>query len=108
VLWLALVVGYIAVLVSGGANLDAQVVRWRVPLIAIQALVGVMAAAAAVAWLTKREELGLDLGIGGFLVSLVALQTLYFYLSQFSALASTLIQVVFVQILYAYRRWYLR
>jgi hypothetical protein len=37
---------------------------------------------------------------------LVGLQTLYFYLSQFSALTTTLIQFVFLLILFAYRRWY--
>ena len=37
---------------------------------------------------------------------LVGLQTLYFYLSQFSALTTSLIQFVFLLILLAYRRWY--
>jgi hypothetical protein len=39
---------------------------------------------------------------------LVALQTLYFYLSQFSAITATLLQLVFLLALLAYRRWYLR
>jgi presenilin-like A22 family membrane protease len=56
----------------------------------------------------RREDLGLKLAISGFLLSLVALQTLYFYLSQFSAITATLLQLAFLQILLAYRRWYLR
>jgi len=38
---------------------------------------------------------------------LVALQTLYFYLSQFAAITATLLQLAFLQILLTYRRWYL-
>jgi hypothetical protein len=62
---------------------------------------------AVLAWLTRNEELGLQFAISGFLLSLVTLQTLYFYLSQFSALTATLLQLAFLQILFAYRRWYL-
>ena len=58
-------------------------------------------------WLAGSEELGLRLAVSGFLLSLVALQTLYFYLSQFSAITATLLQLAFLLILLAYRRWYL-
>jgi type III secretory pathway component EscS len=108
ILWVALAVGYIVILVQAGANLDSQVVQWRVPLMVIQALVGTLMIVALVAWLTRKEELGLKLGAGGFLLSLVALQTLYFYLSQFSAITATLLQLAFLWILVTYRRWYLR
>jgi len=47
------------------------------------------------------------LGVGGYLLSLVALRLLYFYLSQFSAITATLLQLTILQILFAYRRWYL-
>jgi hypothetical protein len=107
ILWLALTIGYIVILVQGGAHLDSQVVQWRGPLVAVQALVGALMIVAVVAWLAGKEELGLKLGVSGFLLSLVALQTLYFYLSQFSALTATLLQLAFLQILLAYRRWYM-
>jgi hypothetical protein len=61
---------------------------------------------AALLWITKKEELGLKFGVSGFLISLVALQLLYFYLSQFSALTATLLQLAFLLVLFAYRRWY--
>jgi multisubunit Na+/H+ antiporter MnhE subunit len=64
--------------------------------------------AAVVAWLTGKEDLGLKLAVSGFLLSLVALQTLYFYLSQFSAITATLLQLAFLLVLLAYRRGYLR
>jgi len=107
ILWVVFVIGYIAILAQGGANLDSQVVQWRGPLIVIQAMIGGLMIVAVLAWLARNEERGLRLGISGFLLSLVALQTLYFYLSQFSAITVTLLQLAFLQILFAYRRWYL-
>jgi hypothetical protein len=47
------------------------------------------------------------LGVGGYLLSLVALQLLYFYLSQFSAITATLLQLAILQNLFAYHRWHL-
>jgi hypothetical protein len=108
ILWVAFAIGYIVILAQGGANLDSQVVQWREPLMGIQALVSVLMIVAVLAWLAGKEELGLKLAISGFLLSLVALQSLYFYLSQFSALTATLLQLAFLQILLAYRRWYLQ
>jgi hypothetical protein len=107
ILWVIVVAGFIAVLVLDISTLDSQVEQWRNPLLIIQALVGVLMIAALIQWLTRKEGRGLQFAIYGFLLSLVALQTLYFYLSQFSALSATLVQVAFLQILFAYRRWYL-
>jgi hypothetical protein len=106
ILWVAFVIGYVAVLILGGSNLDNQVVQWRSPLIAVQTVIGGLMIVAVVAWLTGNEERGLRFGIYGFLLSLVALQLLYFYLSQFSAITATLLQLGFLAILLAYRRWY--
>jgi hypothetical protein len=106
ILWLAFVVGFVLVLLQGNPNLDYQVAQWKIPLIIIQALIGVLMILALIAWLSGREKNGLNFAVAGFLLSLVALQTLYFYLSQFSALTTTLIQFVFLLILLAYRRWY--
>ena len=107
ILWLIFVIGFIAVLFQGSVNLDSQILQWRDALIVIQVMIGILMVAAIIAWLTSNEELGLNLAIAGFLLSLVALQTLYFYLSQFSALSTTLLQLVFLLILLAYRGWYL-
>jgi len=78
-LWVAFTIGYILVLIRGDTNIASQVLRWRVPLVAIQAVIGSMMIAALFAWLTKREERGLRCAVSGFLLSLVALQSLYFY-----------------------------
>ncbi|UCD42379.1 MAG: hypothetical protein JSV69_01795, partial [Chloroflexota bacterium] len=107
ILWLAFVVGFIVVLLQEIPNLDLQVSQWKIPLIIIQALIGVLMIFALIAWLSGREKTGLNFVVVGFLLSLVALQTLYFYLSQFSALTTTLIQFTFLLIMLAYSRWYL-
>lgn len=107
ILWVIFAIAYIFVLVQGDANLNIQVLQWRSALIVIQVAVSCLMIAALQAWLSKNEERGLKFGIWGFLLSLVALQTLYFYLSQFSAITSTLVQFAFLQILLAYRRYYL-
>jgi hypothetical protein len=107
ILWVMFVIGYIVVMALG-TNLDSQIVQWRVPLIAMQIVIGGLMIIAVVAWLRRNEERGLAFAVGGFLLSLVALQLLYFYLSQFSAITATLLQLAFLQILLAYNRWYLR
>jgi len=106
VLWVAFVIGYI-VTMAIGTDLDSRILRWRVPLIAIQGAVGGLMIIAVVAWLRRNEKRGLTFAVNGFLLSLVALQLLYFYLTQFAAISATLIQLAFLQVLYAYRRWYL-
>jgi hypothetical protein len=105
--WLILVVGYISVIIRGGTNIEPQVLQWRVPLIGIQVAVGIFMVVAVFFWLSKREEQGLKFGVSGFLISLVALQLLYFYLSQFSAITATLLQLTILGVMFTYRRWYL-
>jgi hypothetical protein len=107
VLWVLFVIGFIAILLLDWPSLDPQIVQWRNVLIAIQVVIGGLMIVALLAWLTRNEERGLRFAVYGFLLSLVALQLLYFYLSQFSALTATLLQLAFLQILLTYRRWYL-
>jgi uncharacterized membrane protein YsdA (DUF1294 family) len=107
IVWVIIVVGFIAILALDVSTLDSQILQWRNPLLIIQAIVGVLMGAALILWLMREETRGLQFATYGFLLSLVALQTLYFYLSQFSALSATLVQVVFLQVLFAYRRWYI-
>ena len=86
---------------------DPQILQWRVPLIGVQVVVGLIMVAAAGFWLAQRETLGIKLGVSGFLISLVAFQLLYFYLSQFMAITATLLQLALLQVLFTYRRWYI-
>ncbi|MCP4544444.1 MAG: hypothetical protein GY832_45615 [Chloroflexi bacterium] len=108
ILWVLFVIVYMAVLVLAGANFDSQIIQWRSVLLAIQTVIGASMIFALIAWLTGNEERGLKFAVSGFLFSLVALQTLYFYISQFSAITATLLQLAFLQILLTYSRWYFR
>lgn len=106
--WVILVTSYIIIIFQGGSNLDPQVHQWRIPLIVIQSMVGILMVVAVISWLSKQEVQGITFGLSGFLISLVALQLLYFYISQFLAITVTLLQVAILQVLVAYRRWYLK
>jgi hypothetical protein len=108
ILWLIFAIAFITILILDVPTLESQVVQWRAPLIVIQGLVGALMIAAIVAWLRGDEKVGLRFAVIGFLVSLVAFQSIYFYLSQFAALTITLLQLTLLLILLGYRRWYLR
>jgi hypothetical protein len=108
ILWVIFVIGFIAVLVLELPTIEYQVLQWRGVLVGIQAVIGVLMIIALIAWLAGNEKLGMQFSVYGFLFSLVALQTIYFYLSQFSAITFTLIQLFILQILFTYRRWYLQ
>ena len=90
--WVFFVAGYITIIIQGEVNLDSQVLQWRIPQIVIQIVVGILLLFATLLWLRKRESLGLKFGISAFLISLVALQLIYFYISQFLAITATLLQ----------------
>ncbi|MFC1996520.1 hypothetical protein ACFLXI_02795 [Chloroflexota bacterium] len=105
--WLVLVVGYIAAIFLGVGNLDPQVYQLRYLLIGLQIVIGLLIGIATYNWLRREEERALKFGLSGVLFSLVALQLLYFYISQFAALTATLLQLVILLVFLAYRRWYL-
>ena len=108
IIWVVFVIGYIAKMFLGSANLDTQVLQWRWVLITIQSIVGGLMIFSVITWLTGYQERGLKFAVWGILLSLVAIQLLYFYLSQLLAITSTLLQFIALQILLSYRRWYLR
>jgi hypothetical protein len=107
ILWVVLVVSSIVEMILGGSNLDAEVLQWRWVLIGIQSVVGGLMITAVYYWWTGYEERGLRYAIWGVLLSLVALQLLYFYISQLLAITSTMLQFTFLLILLSYRRWHL-
>lgn len=105
--WGVLVFGSIYLLAEGHPSVDPQVLRWSTVLTAIQVVIGALIVMALLIWLARRERLALDFAIAGFLLSLVALQTMYFYLSQASAITATLLQFLSLEVLVVYRRLYL-
>jgi len=108
VIWVIFAIAYIALLIAGVPSLDSQIVQWRDLLVAIQVVIGGLMIVSVIKWFTANEAQGLNYAVLGSLVSLIALQTLYFYLSQFAAIVNALFQLAFLLLLIAYRRWYLR
>lgn len=104
--WVILVVGFIGLLLLAPPTIEDQIMQWRTVLIGTQLIVGGLMIAALITWLAGEEDLGLKFAVIGLLLSLISLQTLYFYLSQFSAITFALIQLAFMLILLAYRCWY--
>jgi hypothetical protein len=107
ILWLIQVIVYIVLLIVANPSLDDQIIQWREALIIIQAVIGVILLVALISWLREDEERGLKFAVFAFVISLVALQSLYFFLSQFQAITNTLLQFLILLFLLAYRRWYL-
>lgn len=105
--WTIFVASYIGLLIFRAPSIGTLVLQWRIALLVIQSAVGILMVAALIAWLMNREAVGIKLSVSGFLLSLVALQTLYFYITQFSAITAAILQLLFLQILYTYRLWYL-
>jgi hypothetical protein len=108
IVWTVFVIGYVAVLATEMPTLNPQVIQWRVPLIIIQFVIGGIMFAAALAWMIGNEKRGFEFAVFGFLLSIVAFQTIYFYITQFSAVITTFLQLAFIFILMAYRRWFMR
>lgn len=107
VFWFGMVANSLIDLIQGGINIDGLALEWRTTLIILQGIIGIIILIAVITWGRKKEEIGLKISVAGFLLSLLTLQTLYFYISQFSAIFSTLLQLFILQTLFAYGRWYL-
>jgi hypothetical protein len=105
--WILFIAGYLFLIGFGFPDIDPIVTQWRTLLIGIQAIIGVLMVIAAWYWLSGKEARGLRFAIIGLLFSLIALQTLYFYITQFSAITATLLQLAFLGLFVLYRRLFL-
>lgn len=105
--WSVLIFGSIALLAQSHPSVADQALHWRGVLMSIQVVIGAVVVLAMLIFLSKRERMALDFAIAGFLLSLIALQTTYFYISQFSAVTATLVQYLSLEVLLIYRRLYL-
>lgn len=105
--WVISAVSAILFILNSGGEPGVQDIEWRFTILALQSVVGALMALALGSWLLKSERRGIQLAESGILLSLIGLQTIEFYISQFSAVGATLLQVAFLLVLIAYRRWYL-
>lgn len=79
---------------------------WHVIRLALEGLVGILALVSAFFLYIKRENFGLYLGNISLLLQLTAIDLLVFYLDQFSASISAILQLILLLILHDYRRRY--
>lgn len=107
-LFTLLAIGYVVIIAIQRPSLDQHVVQWRSVLLTLELVFGVLLVLATAAWLSGNERRGLRFALAGFIFSLVALQSIYLFLSQFQAVTFTLIQFLCLMIFLAYRRWYLQ
>lgn len=80
---------------------------WFILRIILQTLVGMMAMLAVVLLVQRKDQLGIIAALAALLTSLTGVLLLTFYLNQFSAVISALLQSVILLLVLFYQRWYL-
>lgn len=112
-LWTALQPGsfrqaFEAVLMARGNLQDVTDVGWRLLRIGLEAAVGLVAFAGFVYLLLGHVDLGTRLGIFALVLSLTTVNLLNFYLDQFRAVITALVEFTGLLIVLSYRHWRLR
>jgi hypothetical protein len=82
-------------------------IQWFIARLTIDGMTGLIALAAALLLLVRREHLGVDLGIISLVLALTAVNLITFYLDQFKAISNSLIQFGMLWLVLRYKRWYL-
>jgi hypothetical protein len=81
--------------------------QWFIARLAIDGMTGLIALAAAILLLVRRDHLGVDLGIISLVLALTAVNLIVFYLDQFKAISNSLLQFGVLWLMLRYKRWYL-
>ncbi len=97
-----------AVLMARGNVQDMTDVGWRLFRIGLEGAVGLIALVAFIYLLLGRVEMGTRLGVFAFILSLTTVNLLNFYLDQFRAVITALVEFAGLLILLSYRQWRLR
>lgn len=96
------------VLAARGNLQEITDVGWRLLRVGLEAAVGLVAFAALVYLVLHRDDLGTRLGVFALVSSLTTVNLVNFYLDQFSAVATALLQFGALLIILSYRHWHLR
>ena len=96
------------VLLAGGDLQAVSDVGLRLLRIGLQAAVGFIAFAALVYLVLRRDDLGTRLGVFALVMSLTTVNLLDFYLDQFGAVATALLQFGALLVILSYRHLHLR
>jgi hypothetical protein len=94
-----------AVLAAQGGIEAITDVGWRLLRIGLDAAVGLMALVAFIYFVLRREQLGARLGIFALVFSLTTVNLLNFYIDQFGAIASALLEFAALLVILSYRQW---
>jgi hypothetical protein len=96
-------------MLAAQANLQAITdVGWRLLRVGLESAVGLIALAAFVYMALRRDDLGTRLGVFALILSLSTVNLLNFYLDQFSAVITALLQLGALLLILSYRHWRLR
>jgi len=80
---------------------------WFILRIILQILVGGITLLSGIFFLQRKDQLGVLTALAGLLISLTGVLLLTFYLNQFSAVTTALLQFAILLLVIAYQRWYL-
>ncbi len=83
-------------------------VGWRLLRFWLEAGVGLVALVALVYLFLRRADLGTRLGVFALVASLTTVNLLNFYIDQFGAIVTSLLQFAGLMIILTYRHWHLR
>ena len=102
------VAALLASLVAAGRIGGPRALAWFEARLILEAVIGLMLGAAAVALVARREFAGVAIGLMGLMLSLAVVDLMVFYFDQFSTILLAAVQFVVLIGLHAYRRRYLQ
>ena len=97
-----------AVLAAQAGIAEITNVGWRLLRIGLEAAVGLIALVAFIYIALRRENLGTRLGVFALVLSLTTVNLLNFYIDQFAAVATALLEFGALLVIVAYRQWRVR
>jgi len=97
-----------AVLAAQAGIEEITNVGWRLLRIGLEAAVGLIALIAFIYIVLRRQQQGTRLGVFALVLSLTTVTLLNFYIDQFAAVATALLEFAALLVIVSYRQWRLR
>ena len=100
--------GFLSIFLSRVGLLGTTIEFWQMLRLGLEILIGFLMLVSAIFIFRGKEDNGMNIGVVALLLSLTGLLLLSFYLDQFGAIRTALVQFVFLMVMIAYRRWFLK